>query len=194
MTTNAKKQPSDSWAHDRAGWAGRAIHRAELWSGMRILFRFPTLGELIATGELPERLLELALLEYGDPGRSYRLIGAQAEQALDEQKSDEERQAAKDRADQFGRDLATLNRELCALALVEPKLTAEELSEVPLQDLEMLAGFINRTVVMDAAGRRIGIEPLDTFRQFRDKHGCGEDCQACEATRRDLSTVHLGGV
>lgn len=184
----AKKE----WAETAEQWRGRNLHRAELWSGMRITFRFPSLGEMIQTGALPETLLELALLEYGDPGASVALIAQAAGQSLDENTDEQQRAGALARAEKLSHDVAALNRELCAAALVAPKLSADDLAspDFPVQDIEMLAGFLNRTVHYDAAGRRVGTEPLDTFRPFPEKHGCAADCPQCEAARRELSTIH----
>lgn len=186
---------ADSWASTAADWRGRGIHRAELWSGARILFRFLTLGEMITKGALPHQLLELAALEYAEPGAGPRAI-AEAFTGLSETSSEDEIQAADTTAQEIGRNLAALNRELCAAALVEPKLTADDLAhpDFPIQDLEMLAGFLTRQLQFDAAGRRIGVEPLDTFATFRNEHGCAPDCPQCEQARRQLSSPHLGAV
>lgn len=195
--TAAKKttSKSDGWAGSAADWRARNVHRAELWSGMRILFRFPTLGELLTNGKLPETLLALAVAEYAEPGGIAKQIAATYD-GIDEDTPDEVRAKADARVHEFGEQIAALNRELCAAALVEPKLTADNLAnpDFPMQDLEMLAGILNREIVYDAAGRRIGVEPLDTFRVFRDQHACAESCPECAASRRELSSVHAGAM
>jgi len=45
----------------------------------------------------------------------------------------------------------------------------------------------------DAAGVRIGVEPLDAWATFRDEHGCAPDCQACVTARGRLSSVLFDG-
>lgn len=195
-TSTPPPSSEEGWAGTAGEWLQRGLHRAELWSGMKVVFRFPTLGELITGGHLSDRLLELALLEYGDPGATLKLVADAAAIAVDEQKPQEERDAAARRGEQFGHDIAELNRELAAAALVEPTMTVEQLADprFPIDDLELLAALINRQAAYDAAGRRIGVEPLDTFRLFRDQHGCAESCPACEQARGELSTVHVGAL
>lgn len=192
-TEPKSQQPSDGWAGSAQEWRGRTVHKAELWSGMRILFRPSSLGELIAKGALPDDLLDLATREYADPGAgATEIVAAFAD--LPDEPTDEERAAAREQAAAAAERVAALNRELCAAALVEPKVTSDELRELPLEDLELLAAILTRRVGFDAAGRRIGVEPLDTFREFAHAHGCPEGCEQCETARGQLSSVHVGAL
>jgi len=192
-TETEQQQSSERWAGTAAEWRKRKVHRAELPSGMRVLFTPSSLGELLATEALPEDLLELAAAELDEPGAGAQEIRA-AFNDLPEAPSDEQRRQAAAQAAAAAERVAALNRELVAAALVEPRVSADELRELPLEDLEYLAGILTRRIGFDAAGRRIGVEPLDTFREFAREHGCPEGCAHCEATRRALSSTDVGAL
>lgn len=191
---------SNGWAGSVEEWHGRSLHHIELLSGMKIDMRFCTLGELISQGDLPDDLLKLALAEYAEadqPGGGVtRMIREQLEVAGDDTATEEERAAAETQAAELGRQAAALVRAQVAYAVVSPALTVEQLADprFPQQDLEMIAGILNRRVSFDAAGRRIGVEPLDTFATFLQEHECQPDCSACQASRDRLSTVHAGAL
>lgn len=203
MTENETQKPQSSengWQPgSREEWHARSLHKVELWSGMRVTIRFRSLGELIARGDLPDDLLKLAWLEVSEK-ESGGIVGAIAEELQsanpDEgaETNEEAQKASLERVSELGDGAARLVRELVAFSLVEPKLTVEDLAspDFPMQDLEMLAGIINRQVTFDAAGRRMGVEPLETFATFRERHSCPAGCPACEASRRELSSVHVG--
>jgi len=81
--------------------------------------------------------------------------------------------------------------------VVEPSLSLEDLDPaegIPREDYDMLVSIAQRERNTDAAGVTIGVEPLSRWETFRRHHECAEDCDACEAMRRELSTVHVGAV
>jgi hypothetical protein len=160
---------------------------------MRIEFRRPSLGWLIIHQALPDELRELASAEWASPGAGARSIAADVVALRDPELTDEQTTALEERIDKTGADLYALYRELCAEALIEPKRTAAELDDpYLLDDIEMLAGFITGTVHEDAAGRCVGVVPLSDLATFRHHHRCDPDCKDCTASRRDLSTAHVG--
>lgn len=188
MSTTEKTQPSaEAWAGTAAEWADK-VHDATLPSGMQVSFRFPSLGEIIELGALPKDLLEIAVAEWADPGAAAR-IAAEPYAELPDEPTDEQQEQADEVARAVSEKIARLNRHIVARALVAPQMTAPELAAAPYSDVEMLARLINRIDPFDAAGRRIGPEPITTFRVFADEHGCAPDCAACAASRRELSTV-----
>lgn len=199
MTTKAKASENGWQPSTVEEWHARATHRIELHNA-RVLVRFRSLGELIAHGELPDDLIKLALLELSRGAGSGGITGEIANELAKADLADGDKTAAEaslKSAREIAEGAARLVREQVAFALVEPKLTAEDLAhpDFPMEDLELLAGILNRQIEYDAAGRRIGIEPLATFRVFAQAHGCpAEGCPACEEARLGLSTVHVGGV
>lgn len=201
-TTPARRTPtrrtpavrsSDTWAGTADAWHALGVHHATLPSTMQITFRRLPLGWLIVHGALPDHLRELAAAEYADPGAGAERMHAAYLEAGPEP-TDEQLEAADATARKIGTDLAELNREICAAALVAPQLTADELADprVPVEDLEMLAGFLTGLVHLDAAGRLVGVEPIDTFRVIREEHGCPSGCKGCSGTRRRLSSRDVG--
>lgn len=186
-----------TWASTAAEWRQRSIHRIECPSGARILLRLLSVGELLTAGGLPDDLQKVALEEWAaadahQPSPTVQAAAAAYEE-LPAKPTRKQETAADTRARGLVEQLAAVNRHIVAAALVEPKLTADELADAsfPYADLEMLAGILQRRVSFDAAGRRIGVEPLDTFRVFAEEHGCDPGCEHCESARRQLSSVHV---
>jgi hypothetical protein len=110
---------------------------------------------------------------------------------LKEKPSKKQEQDARKESERRLAAFAEVNRELVAHALVEPKMTADELRDVPMPDLEMLSLLVNRKLVFDAAGRRVGVVPVETFREVVAAHGlepCDPGCPSCEEARRALAT------
>jgi hypothetical protein len=167
------------------------LHDPVLPSGRKVVYRDVTLAELARFGELPEDLLQIVVAEWSQPG-------AAREQAmqpfLDLPKKPTEAQKAKAEEQSktvLGR-IAAVNRHLIAYAVVEPKMTAEQLEQVPYADLELLTALINRQTAHDAVGRHVGVVPLDTFHHVLEAHGVAHDpahCQTCATLRWTLSTL-----
>jgi hypothetical protein len=52
--------------------------------------------------------------------------------------------------------------------VVNPKITDEDVDDLPIQDVEMLAGFAMRRIDMDAVGHHLGgLEKVASFRNAR---------------------------
>jgi hypothetical protein len=191
--TTENPPTAETWAGSADDWRRRNVHNAELPSGMRVTFRRLSLGYLITKGALPDDLRELAAAEYASPGAGASAIAAEY-QRLPADADDDQEQAVQERVEKIGTDLAALNRELCAAALISPTITAAELAEddFPIEDLEMLAGFLTGLQHVDAAGRVIGVAPLSDFATFCHHPGGPEACATCQEDRRKLSTAHVG--
>jgi hypothetical protein len=78
-------------------------------------------------------------------------------------------------------------KRLVRRAIVSPVLSEEQVDAMDPSDREMVASICQRRADQDAAGRVIGVVPLDVFEPFPAKHGCGEDCRSCEEARLALS-------
>jgi hypothetical protein len=187
MTTTTKTRSTTEPTAAEA-WAART-YTATLDSGQEAEFRLPSIGEMAAFGDLPEDLLEIAMLEWDDPGAAVRMAAAPIV-ALTHDSPDEERQAADEKATDIAKRIGRYNLHLVSRALVNPKLTPAELATVPYSDVEMLSDLIMRRRGVDAAGRYVGVVPLDEFQVVLGAHGvgrCAPGCSACETARRELA-------
>jgi hypothetical protein len=181
----------NGWAGTADDWIGRT-YDAVLPSGMQVTFRLPSLGEMAAIGELPSDLLDLALAEWSEPGSAVYMV-ARPVAALPDKPTRKQQDAAEKASREVATRLARLNRHVVASALVTPKLTAEELQGVPYRDVEMLSQLVNRGKGIDAAGRHVGVVPIDQFRIVAEEHSgepCAPDCAPCQAAGRRLSALH----
>jgi hypothetical protein len=184
-TRTPKKKP-DAWAGSAGSWKKRGgPHRITLPSGQRVLANVLGLSQLARLEGLPDDLTDAVVLHIVnlENGGLPAKIGAELSKAGH---GDEE---AAEKANQYIADFGRLAKHLVAEALVEPELTVDDLDEVPEEDLEMLMRIVTGRQTFDAAGVRIGVEPLNAWATFRDEHGCPPDCEACVKARRSLSSV-----
>lgn len=191
MTTRPKNPPV--WADSAEAWSTQVVHDVTCPSGRKVSYRDLTTMELAMLDELPKDLIEMAAAEWGNPGGGLRKA-AEPILALTDTATDEQRAGAEEAMRAGLRALWEVNRHLVAAALVEPKMTVEQLANVPNADVQMLALLINRATDEDAEGKHVGVVPLDTFRAALQAHGieCAPDCQTCAAVRREVSTVRHG--
>jgi hypothetical protein len=143
-------------------------------STANVTIRPLTLDELAAQNGLPDDLLRVALLEQ-IPG------GVVAEIADKIEKGDAASLAA---AKKLSDDNLKLRDRIVLAAVVAPKLTARDLAGLDPFDKAEIAGFAQRRETVDAAGRRVGADALDTFRIVGEEHGCPPNCEACAASAR----------
>lgn len=181
-----------SWADSKETWFGR-VHDAVLPSGMKVTYRDLSLGELIELGELPDDLLEVAVAEWAEPGGAKQLAMVPFAE-LPEKPTKKQTAEAESKSVAVLRGITAVNRLMIARAVVAPEITVEELEteRIPYVDIELLSALINRRTVTDAAGRHVGVVPIDQFQIVLAAHGhepCPEDCEACTASRRQLATV-----
>lgn len=171
---------NEKWAHSLAEAKRRRLIHAELPSGLRVVMRSLTLDDLVALDGLPDDLVRIALLEIAPGG----VAGAIAEEL---RKADKEALA---RARKLSEDQNQLRDRLVLAAVLEPKLTEKDLTDLDSFDKVMVAEIAQHKLAFDAAGRRIGPEPVDTFRIHGAHHGCAEGCEKCEAARLELSAIY----
>jgi hypothetical protein len=138
-TTETKPKGADAWKKSR-------VHEnVTLPSGFQVDITIPNLATLITSGELPNPLVDAAL------------------QNLKPQQED-----------------GSINREalekswdfikfIVPRMLVSPTVTPDDVDDLPIEDVEMLAGFATRSNDIDAVGHHLG--GLETHRSFRELRG-----------------------
>ena len=161
-------------ASSLAEWKRRSTIDVTLGSLTNVTIRPLTLDELAAQDGLPDDLLRVALLEQ-IPG------GVVAEISRQIEAGDEKSLAA---AKKLSDDNLKLRDRIVLAAVVAPKLTAKDLAALDPFDKAEIAAFAQRRETVDAAGRRVGAEALDTFRIVGEEHGCSPNCPACAASAR----------
>lgn len=169
-----------TWAQSLDDWKLSRLLDVTLPSGMRVTIIKLTLDELVQEDALPDDLVRVALLEIS-PG------GVEAQLGRDLAKNDKAGLKA-------AKDLAAANLRLqdriVLRAVVAPKIEEEQLPEVDPYDKAMIAGIACGRLFYDEAGRRIGPEPMSTFREHARTHHPDvsvEDCEACQDAIRALS-------
>lgn len=169
-TSTRVRQPGSSDA-----WKGRALHTLTCPSGQVVRVRIPNLALLIKNDVLPERLRQVAVQEAINPGQP---VGQTAEPG---QPVTVDAEAVK--------QLYDLYEFLVLEMVVEPEITADDLAELPQLDLDMLTQIAIRERDMDAAGVRLGVEPISRWEVFRQEHNCSDECPACKGAVAALSTI-----
>ena len=124
-----------------AAWKKAASHYPLLPSGVRVGIRIPDLPALIETGQIPQHLLEVALgVAAGDTKPSVDLVKSQRE----------------------------FTDKVVQLTVVEPKLTDEDLAEIPFEDKDFIVAVATRQRDLDAEGEHLaGLTKSEKFRRFR---------------------------
>lgn len=182
---------SQSASDALAGWRDRR-HTITCPSGQKLRIRIPGVETILQHGDLPETLLEIALLEVT---RDDGAAGAIAEQLPSLTSEEKLKRLA---------EFSAFQRELVRAAVVavdgnggwvDVTLSDDDLAQLPDADVEMIAMIVLRLRVQDARGVTIGVEPLDRWAQFHKSHGLDpEDCAACKAFLDELSTADVGAV
>lgn len=129
----------------KAAWGKKRVHEdVTLPSGMVVDIKLPNLNKLLKAGEIPNPLADAAI----------EFANAQSQQVT--------------------REVLENSFEF-ACWIVPRTVTAPEITQadveddlIPPEDLDMLAGFIARTLDMDAVGHHLGgLETNQDFRRFR---------------------------
>ena len=122
-------------------WKSRKTHDVTLPSGAEVKIQLPNLPQLAKTGRIPNPLIQVALNGIGN-GR-----------------------------DTTEDDILKLNEWhafLVSITVIEPKVTPEDVADLPVEDQEMLIEFATRIRDMDALYHHIGgLEKVDSFREAR---------------------------
>lgn len=124
-------------------WKKAAVHEVTLPSNTKVKIKLPDLPALLKAGEIPNPLVEVALNFSGNAPRiTPDVISSQVD----------------------------FTRFLIAKTVVEPAVTADDVSGLPYEDQEMLMEFATRQRDLDATGRHIGgVEVVDDFNSFRSQ-------------------------
>lgn len=131
-------------------WEKKGIHTITTHSGAVVKVRLPDLVELIETGVIPQHLLETAT-RVANAAQSGVVPEVNMEQLLQQ------------------RDFVNA---VTVAALVEPKVTNENVNKVPIEDRELITQIATRARDRDAVGDHIGgLHENEKFRRFR---GIGE--------------------
>lgn len=150
MSTTAAEQPKVTTL---GNWKKAADHLVRLPSGAYVKMRVPDLPALIEAGQIPQNLLDAAL-------------GA----------------AGGQNAHKPSRELIVQQREftdkLVQLTVTEPKLSDEDVRQVPFEDKEMIVELATRQRDLDAEGSHIGgLDKSEKFRRFRGLGSGDEDVE-----------------
>lgn len=140
----------------------RGPHTAAFPSGATLTFTIPDSGSLLRSGRLPDRLRRVALMCAGHPEGAEGYVGDLVLRAM-VAADGEERMA------QALEDALVLQAHLVAEMLVEPAVTADEVTEgaFPELDVKMLLEFAERRRNVDAAGTRLPVIVLSEWASFR---------------------------
>jgi hypothetical protein len=161
MTTKKSSlRPTSKTAWAKANDSGP--HLAVLPSGNVVRFKIPNMSALVRSGRLPEALREAALIFSSHPEGPDELMRELVITAALRGPG----QDTLSRMIAAGQDLTP---HLLAEMLVEPELTAEEIAEglLPELDVRMLLEFAERLRNVDAAGNQLPITTLDDWATFR---------------------------
>lgn len=129
-----------------AQWKKAAKHYPLCPSGVRVGLRIPDLPTMIVAGEIPQHLLEAAAgIATGDDNTpSMDLVKKQKE----------------------------FTDTLVKVTVVDPKLSDDDLADIPVEDKEFIVAVATRQRDLDAEGEHIaGLTSSEKFRRFR---GLGE--------------------
>lgn len=134
-----------------AGWKKAARHTVRLPSGVYVDIRIPDLPALIEAGQIPQNLLDAALtsLAKGEDTVPTKEMIVQQREFTDK---------------------------LVQIAVIEPKLSDEDVRDIPYEDKEMLVEIATRQRDVDAEYNHIGgLQKSETFRRFRGLPSGDED-------------------
>lgn len=169
------------WADTLDAWKASRMINATLDSGRRVTMRKLTLDELVSLDALPDDLKQLAAMEAMD------MVVDEARTLL--RKGDKRSLGSYTKMQQ---DRVRLRDRLVLAAVIKPELTEADLPDLPEPDKVMIAAIAQGQIEFDAVGKRIGLEPMSTFRVLAASHHPGvepEDCDACKAARLEISTA-----
>jgi hypothetical protein len=173
----------NSWAGSKTAWKRKRVHQITLPTGQQVLARFPDTTTLFQNEAVSSDLIHVAFMDQFAPDMLRAIIGD----------TDKEAELLK--------NFNELGDRLAVDMLVEPKLTLEELREIPQEDLDMLKQIAMRERNTDAKGVVLGVVQLDVFTTFREAHERSEDvaeghppfpdpgCDACVEAFREFSSL-----
>lgn len=145
----AEKNRAKYATKTKTEWKKKRVHEnVTCPSGAVVDIQIPNLTQMIESGEIPNELVDVATAAQ---------TGAEPD------------------PDALKR-LAELQRHLIAQTVVRPAITADDVSDLPSEDVEFLNDIANRRRDYDALGVNIaGLDTVAKYATFRDKHDSDED-------------------
>jgi hypothetical protein len=184
MTTTEVERPSVRKTATKTSWLKSGTHTITTYTGHVIKIKYPNLALMMRIGLIPTHLrataVKVAKGEVTTSGAAALGVG----EDLAEPEGDE--------AYEEILRVVELMDLLIAEMVVEPKLSQEDIDAMPGEDRDLLLAIANRERDVDAAGVRLGVEPLSRWDTFRERHHCTEDCRSCKEVRQFYSSVDLG--
>lgn len=143
MTRTETEPPK---AASLAQWKGRNVHNIALPSGAYCDIKLPNIPKLVAGGQIPNELVEVASLVAQGGSRAKEVTG---------------------------KELLTQHAEftkfIVAKTVVKPEVKEEEVELLPYEDQEFLVEVATRNRDLDALGHHIGgLHTQSDFRRFRN--------------------------
>jgi hypothetical protein len=133
-----------------AAWKKAKTHEVVLPSGVAVEIEIPNLSQMVKTGELPNDLIDAAL-------------GAMQKQRV---------------TPDLLLKQADFYTKLVALTVVKPKITEEDVADLPYEDQELLVELATRQRDVDALGHHIaGLHTSKDWRRFRGYDISDEDVE-----------------
>lgn len=166
-----------SQATSKANWKKLSVHKVTLATGAVVRMRIPNLALLMKNDAVPEQLRGVALKELS--GLTKPEVNDAGEIKLPEL------------TEADVNSLYELYEWIVCEALIDPVLTPEELGDYPQEDLELITQIATRERTTDAAGVRLGVDPVSRWEVWRQHHHCADDCEACTGVAQAFSTVEL---
>jgi len=148
--TDEATQTSDALPGDtlikkvsKAGWKNSRRHTVTLPSSSEVDLEIPNLPQLIKTGQIPNNLVDAAL-------------GAAQSQ-----------QGKAPTREQIGQQ-AEFNDHLVAITVKDPEITADDVADLPYEDVEMIVEIAMRQRDVDAIYHQLGgLHKSEEWRSFR---------------------------
>jgi hypothetical protein len=160
-------------------------HKATLPSGMVVEFVIPSSNALIRADRLPEGLAEMAIMAsaYPDGAEGYL-----ADLGMSAMRNPDEAARLKDAL----KEGLELRDWLVAEMLVDPRVDASEVGELPEADVTMLTEFAERRRDTDHAGVKLPIHVVAKLAGFREKPD-GDEAAADLASGADTAARSARG-
>jgi hypothetical protein len=144
-----------------AGWKKAGIHTIVTHTGEVVKVKIPDLPRLIEAGEFPQHLLDAALAAAGEQTEVAESTPKSIEELVERIKQQRE-----------------FSDKVVELTVVEPKLTAADVADIPFEDRDFVVAIALRLREYDAEGNHIsGLDRSQRFRTFRGLTGVGEDVE-----------------
>lgn len=132
-----------------SAWKKAKVHEGvTLPSGAVVDISVPNLSQLIASGQLPNALVDAAM-------------------KLDSERQQDEKPAKLD--PELLRDTWEFVKFIVPLTVHKPSITSDDVDDIPIEDAEMITSFATRRNDIDAIGHHLG--GLETHRRFRELRG-----------------------